>query len=311
MNIKRTIAWALIAMPLLAACDKDKSENDDNGKSSAEIALQSLVGEWNMNLTTPFESSTDSTIIQPDGSFKSFSQYSAFEEGRYKMLAQAYVEGKISYLSNGNLFSFNCTTAKARFLDEDDDGVNDFDNIEQAPWDTVPEAIGIFTTRNTLLNDGSVFIMEYLSKDSGFPVDTIGGIDMLFKKGATNLPSDKSLLQGTWYSNEDPDTVQIAFRISGDDVVFYSNHDFTKTYSGKYTYNNGVLSLGHNEMSVSRDSEGNDIVNPTNPFDVEWKPAEDFDVENEYEDGIKIAFIVNGDKAYCSTDGYSFVAIKQ
>lgn len=46
MDIKRTFACAIIAMPLLVACNnEDKMGNDD--QQSATITLQDLAGDWN------------------------------------------------------------------------------------------------------------------------------------------------------------------------------------------------------------------------------------------------------------------------
>ena len=95
MDIKRTFACAIIAMPLLVACNNDDKIGDDD-KPAAAITLQDLAGDWNITLVTPYEISSESYFINPDGSYQYSYIYSPYEkeEDEYKPFYEYRDEGK-------------------------------------------------------------------------------------------------------------------------------------------------------------------------------------------------------------------------
>ena len=95
MDIKRTFACAIIAMPLLVACNNDDKIGDDN-QPAAAITLQDLAGDWNITLVTPYEISSESYFINPDGSYQYSYIYSPYEkeEDEYKPFYEYRDEGK-------------------------------------------------------------------------------------------------------------------------------------------------------------------------------------------------------------------------
>ena len=62
MDIKRTFACALIAMPLLVACNNDDKIGDDD-QQAAPITIQDLAGEWNLTLVNNYENGITLAII--------------------------------------------------------------------------------------------------------------------------------------------------------------------------------------------------------------------------------------------------------
>ncbi|MBR4842923.1 MAG: hypothetical protein IK006_07515, partial [Bacteroidaceae bacterium] len=118
---------------------------------------------------------------------------------------------------------------------------------------------------------------------------------LYFKKGATNLPSDKSLLQGTWYSKDKDGVITMALRFSGDNVEIYDGA-LVRLYKGAYTYKDGIVSIGQNELFVV--DGGRDSINTGNPFDSQWLTAQSQNVYNFQEKGISFAFIANDKTAY-------------
>ena len=296
MDIKRTFACAIIAMPLLVACNNDdKMGNDD--QLAATVTLQDLAGEWHLTLVTPDEINADSVLINPDGSYQSSYTLSYNEEGQYKPFYQYRDEGKFGPFINGNLLIDNVTMSRVRYATAVDD-------IEQAIWDTIPEYIGADTARVSLLCQGSVLRFEYFNGPATATSQDIESSYFYLKKGATNLPSDKSLLQGTWYCKEKDDAITLALRFSGDNVELYDG-GFAKLYKGTFTYKDGIVSIGRTEMFVSQD-----IINDQNPFNSQWQTAQS--QQNHHENGISFALIVNNNTAYSVLfdDGHVFTKQK-
>ena len=287
MDIKRAVAWVLIAMPLLAACDNDDDQGTDDGSLSAEVTIQDLAGEWFLKIPSPEEPEEESFVIQPDGSYQYYSTFARFDykEGHFK-IRQYYAEGKISCI--GNHFENTTNMEIARFADNIDD-------IEQAQWYLIPADTCTYTIDVSLLYDGSVMVLEYYIDDENPSLFTI---EIFFKKGATNLPSGNSLLQGTWYGENGTDTVRTAMRFCGDTVELYSSVSFTSLYRCPYTYRDGVVLTGTPEFFLSRDSEGNDILNPTDPFNVDWQPASAYNVTDVSENGFAFVLIIGDKKSY-------------
>ncbi|MBO7112291.1 MAG: hypothetical protein J6W18_10130 [Bacteroidaceae bacterium] len=276
-------------MPLLVACNNDdKIGNDD--QPTAAITIQDLAGEWHLTLVTPDEICADSAIIYSDGSYNYKYVYSPNEEGQYKPFYQYRDEGKYGPVIGGNLLIDNVTMSRYRYATTVDD-------IEDAIWDTVPENIGTDTLRASFFCQGSVLRLEYFNGPATPTSQDIESSYIYFRKGATNLPSDKSLLQGIWYCRGKEDAITLALRFSGDSIEIYDgNYKNKKLYKGTYTYKEGIASIGHNELFAITD--GKDNINTGNPFDFQWQTAQSQHVENFHENGIAFAFIVSQKTAY-------------
>ena len=298
MDIKRALACAILAMPLLVACNNDdKMGNDD--QLSATITLQDLAGEWHLTLVTPDQISADSALIKPDGSYQYSYTLSFYEESQYKPFFQYRDEGKYGPVIKGNLLIDNVTMSRDRYATVVDD-------IEQARWDTIPENIGTDTIRVSLLCQGSVLRIEWFNGPVTPTSQDIESSHLYFKNGATNLPSDKSLLQGTWFCKEKDDDITMALRFNGDNVELYDGN-FDKLYKGTYTYKDGIVSIGRTEMFVSPDNNGDD----QNPFNIQWQIAQSQNAVNHHENGITFALIVNNNTAYSVLFDIGHVFTKQ
>jgi hypothetical protein len=289
MDIKRTFACAIIAMPLLVACNNDDKIGDDN-QPAAAITLQDLAGDWNITLVTPSEISSESYFINHDGSYQYSYIYSPYEkeEDEYKPFYEYRDEGKYGPFVIGNLIVEDITMARERYALLVDD-------IEQARWDTIPENILTDTTRISFLCQGSVLCFEYFYDTPTLTSQDVERVYLYFKKGATNLPSDKSLLQGTWYSKDKDGVITMALRFSGDNVEIYDGA-LVRLYKGAYTYKDGIVSIGQNEMFAI--DGGKNSINAADPFDSQWQTAQSLNVYNYKEKGISFAFIANDKTAY-------------
>ena len=290
MDIKRTFACAIIAMPLLVACNNDDKIGDDN-QPAAAITLQDLAGDWNITLVTPYEITSETYFINPDGSYQYSYIYSPYEkeEDEYKTFYEYRDEGKYGPFVIGNLIVEDITMARERYAFVVDD-------IEQARWDTIPDNIFTDTTRISLPCQGSVLCFEYFYGPATPTSQDVKSVYLYFKKGATNLPSDKSLLQGTWYSKDKDGVITMALRFSSDNVEIYDGAH-VRLYKGAYTYKDGIVSIGQNEMFAIDGGINN--INAADPFDSQWQTAQSLNVYNfNKEKGISFAFIANDKTAY-------------
>ena len=271
--------------------------NDD--QQSATITLQELAGEWHLTIVTPDQISADSALIAPDGSYQYSYTLSFYEESQYKPFYQYRDEGKYGPIIKGNLLVDNVTMSRDRYAIVDDD-------IEQARWDTIPENIGTDTIRVDLLCQGSVLRIEWFNGPVTPTSQDIESSSIYFRKGATNLPSDKSLLQGTWYCKEKDDDITVAIRFSGDNVELYDGN-YAKLYKGTYTYKDGIVTISRTEMFVSPDNNGDD----QNPFNIQWQTAQSQNAVNHHENGITFALIVDNNTAYSVLFNQGYVFTKK
>jgi hypothetical protein len=302
MDMKRTFVWALIAMPLLAACNDDEKVNNDDNQTPAQITMQDITGAWHLTLVSADEVDADTLIIKPDGQYQYSYTLSPIEEGQPIPFYQQLEDGELTTI-NGNLVIDNVTMSKERYATITD--------IEHAWWDTLYDRIGKDTTRISLYYGGSVMVQEYFNGPVTPTSKDVRYISMFFKQRATNLPSDKSALQGTWYWKEKGDDVTVAVRFSGDSVEVYLGRAKASLLKGACTFKDGIVAVGKTTKYVSRDADGNDVINPNNPFDAQWQPIDTAKEDNFYEDGLTFAFIVNGRTAYSQFALYSPIFIKQ
>ena len=298
--MKRTFVWALIAMPLLAACDDEKVNNDEN-QTPAQVTMQDITGAWHLTLVSADEVNADSLLISSNGLYTYVYTLSPIKNGQPIPFYQQVEDGELTI--NDNLLIDNIKMSKERYATISD--------IEYAWWDTIYDRIGKDTARISLYYDGSVMIQEYLNSPATPTSKDVRYISMFFRQRATNLPSDKSTLQGTWYWKEKGDAVTVAVRFSADNVEVYLGRAGATLLKGAYTFKDGIVSVGKTTKYVSRDSDGNDVINPNNPFDSQWQPIDTEKEDNFYENGLTFAFIINGKTAYSQFASYAPIFIKQ
>lgn len=295
--MKRRLVWAFMALPLFAACDSDDKINiDDENESYVEVTMQNIADTWyytyNYNQNDKIDSET--FIIEPDGHYNYTAVFSSLYQGQYKPNFQENEEGDYT-LMDGFLIDHVALSRQRRCVVSDD--------IEKARWDTLEIRINhVDTVRVSLVCGGSVMVHEYLKSPVTPTSQDLDHMFMYYRKGASNLPSNKSSLNGTWYAKDKSDTISYAVRFSGDYVEVYEHSYYVYKYKGVYTYKDGMVSVGPTTLYVSRDSKGNPFFNPGAPFDVEWKEANPNINYNRYAKGISFGFITNGRTAYARSD---------
>ncbi len=295
MNLKRRLVWAFMALPLFAACNNDdKINTEDENESYVEVTMQNIADTWYFTYNQEDEIDTETFIIEPDGHYNYSAVFNSLYQGQFKPHFQENEEG--DYTLMDNLLIDNVALSRQRRCDVSDD-------IEKVRWDTLERRVNhTDTVRVSLVCEGSVMVHEYLKSPVTPTSQDLDHMFMYFRKGASNLPSNKSSLNGTWYIKDKSDTISYAVRFSGDNVEVYEYKYQVYKYKGVYTYKDGMVSVGPTTLYMSRDSKGNPVLNPGNPFDVEWQAANTRKEYNRYAKGISFGFITNGRTAYARFD---------
>ena len=292
--MKRLLAWAMIALPLLAACDGDKVGNEENngGGGSGDVTLSKLAGEWYLNVPDLYESLEVSLIINTDGSFVNESVYSYDNNGIKVIVSQHRVEGKYKLegsLLIGKVNKAQYKTSGSDWQDEQYEAVDD-------------------TAKVSFLRNESVLLIQSLSPDER-------DASFYFKKG-TSLPNNKSELQGTWYSMETRDEKEapicVAVKFDGDSIDLIVV-PWSQRFICKYKYEDGIVSSdGEVTFRTLWHENGANELNEEDPFASEWLPTYDPEqYTGNLTDGFSFPFIVDGNTGYCIFVGPSIIYNKQ
>ena len=335
MEIKRLFAWAIIALPLFAACDNnDEVTIEDGDKPSTEVSLKNLVGEWVLDLSGNSESENRTLVINSDGSFVMENSFSYYNDGQRIISSQFRIEGKFKLIDK-NLIS-DVTKAKQRFADWQD---NQY--VGMTDWEDMEDHQIADTAQISIIKDGSVLLMKSVYKDPytpDMPAETI--CSFYFKKGS-NINFNISELQGTWFwwdesgfTGKDEDVVRVAVKFDGDNhhavpdipvrvvrvaVKFDGDNidlivvPWGQRFICKYEYKNGVVtSKGEVTFRTVWKEHGSNPINYTNPYDSEWLPTYDpQQYQGNLVDGFSFPIIVDGKTAYSEFLGLSPIYQKQ
>lgn len=296
MEIKRLFAWALIAMPLLAACDDDKINNEENGGDSTEVTMATLTGEWYLHLPESSETIDESLVINKDGTFVMQRTYSS--EGQVSF--ENHSEGKFKL--EGNKLIGQNIKSQYRYSIWDNGQYKGMSEWQDDDYSQMADTIQV-----SLIRGGSVLLL-FTSYDEG--------ATFYFKKGS-KLPADKSELQGTWYWMEesyksDDRAVRVAVKFDGDNIDLIVC-PWNQRFICKYTYKDGIVSSsGEVTFRTLWRADGANELNPTNPYDSDWLPTYDPEqYTGNLSDGFSFPFIVNGKNAYSIFVGLNPVYTKQ
>lgn len=310
MDIKRLFAWAIIALPLFAACDSGDKINDEGNEegTSVEVSMKTLAGEWFLNTSDEFEVTEHTLTINSDGSYvEETTMYSTYDDKK-EITSQYRNEG--TFKLEGSRLYGKVTKAQSRYsrwVDGQNTGLTEWeDNDWYTSYDTVQVSI---------LRNGSLLVLQAIY--AGYGQDINAYTSFFFKKGA-KLPSDKSELQGTWYwmetgmISDDEAVVRVAVKFTNDNVDMIIT-PWGARYTGKYTYKDGIVSIGKTTFYTTRDVDGyNDVIDYLHPYDSEWRiPGPDDYYQNSYPDGFSFPFVVNGKLAYSQFVGLAPVYQKQ
>ena len=182
---------------------------------------------------------------------------------------------------------------------------NQIRSIENSAWNEAEILYPYDFYEYTLMLDGSMLLFEDQS-DSEAERNSIDFYRMFyFRQGASNLPGDASLIQGTWYWRNASGRLILAFRFEADKFELIDGiRSRTQYYSGTYTYKDGIVFLDDCQLKVCRDALGNDCLNEADPFESAWQNPT-LSERNCYVDGLSVAFVAQGDCAYVQFNGYS------
>ena len=299
MDIKRLFAWAIIALPLFAACDEeDKITTEEGGEGSVEVTMKALAGEWYLNLPDISETEERSLVIKADGSFVMQETYS-FDS---QIHSQFRIEGK--YKLNGTTLVGEVSKSQfrsAKWNNNQYAGLGEWEDYEYYDFAD--------TAQVSLLKDGSVLLIKsnyYGSEQASF----------YFKKGS-KLPSDKSVLQGTWFwmdefKDQGRDVVRVAVKFDGDNIDLIVV-PWSQRFICKYEYKDGVVtSKGEVTFRTLFKENGANEMNYSNPYDSEWLPTYDpKQYTGNLSDGFSFPIFVDGKTAYSEFIGLTPIYQKQ
>ena len=309
MDIKRLFAWAIIALPLFAACDSsDKIDDEENEEgSSVEVSMKTLVGEWFLNTIDEGQETEHTLTINSNNTYVEETTFYSTYNNTKEIRNQYRTEG--TFTLEGSRLYGKVTKSQSRFanyVNGQNTGLTDWeDNDWYTSYDTVQVSI---------LRNGSLLLLQTVYSNGE---DINANTAFFFKKGA-KLPSDKSELQGTWYwwdtgmIWEDEAAVRVAVKFTNDNVDMIIT-PWGARYTGKYTYKDGIVSIGKTTFYTTRDKTGyNDVIDYKNPYDSRWRiPEADDYYQNGYPDGLSFPFVVNGNTAYSQFVGLAPVYQKQ
>ncbi len=295
-------------MPLFAACDSGDKINDEGNEEgqSVEVSMKNLVGEWFLNSFGELEETEQTLSIKSNNTYVEETTVYSTHDNKKEIRNQYRTEGTFT-LEGSRLYGkvTKSQSRYAKFVDGENTGLSDWeDNDWYTSFDTV---------QVSLLRNGSLLLLQTVYSNGE---DINANTAFFFKKGA-KLPSDKSELQGTWYWMEsgmisDDAVVRVAVKFTNDNVDMIIT-PWGARYTGKYTYKDGIVSIGKTTFYTTRDKTGyNDVIDYNNPYDSEWRiPGDDDYYQNGYPDGLSFPFIVNGKIAYSLFVGLAPVYQKQ
>lgn len=313
MDMKKLFVWAIMALPVLAACDSGEKIDDveEEGGSKVEVTMKTLAGEWYINLNEESESSEETLTIKNDGSYVSEMTWYQIVNGKKEIRSQYRSEG--TFKLDGTLLTGTVTKSQSRHS-------NWVDGVYQglSEWEDNEYYDSYGTVQVSLLRNGSLLVLEsYMSGSDQMP-----GYEpeatFYFKKGA-KLPSDKSEIQGTWYwyslgmIDDDKSAVRVAVKFDGDNIDMVIT-PWGARYTGKYTYKDGIVKIGKTTFYTSREKDGyGGDMNYENPYaTTTWRiPGADDYYQNGYPDGFSFPFVVSGKKAYSRFVGLTPIYTKQ
>lgn len=301
MIMKKYFVWAILfALPVLAACDKDKDKDGEEkggGGASTEVTVNNLAGTWFLNSEEESEIIEETLIFSNNGAFSSEATYFYYEGGSKTIGSQYKTEGTYKLL-DGNLIVAETKKAQYRYSN----------NGQMSEWMDDEYNLSTDTMNVSLLYKGAVVLFTPVVEDYESQATSF-----FFRKGA-NLPNDKSELQGTWYWYEygEQDMVRVAVKFSDDEIDMIIT-PWGQRYTGKYTYKDGIVKIGETTFYTSRDKSGyHDVINYTDPYKTEWRtPEADDYYQNRYPDGFSFPFVVDGKTAYSEFVGLSPIYKKQ
>ena len=313
MEIKRLFAWAIIALPLLAACDDDdKVTTDDGGGNSVEVSMKSLAGEWVLTLPDYSETEERTLAIKTDGSFVMENTFSYDDNGQKIINSQFRIEGKFK-LSDKNLIG-QVTQAKQRFSNW-----QDMHYVGMTDWEDWEEYEFADTAQVSLLKNGTILLIKSVYRDPYSPeLPPQTTCSFYFKKGAA-LTSDISALQGTWFwwdetrfTGTDEKAVRVAVKFDGDNIDLIVV-PWSQRFICKYEYKDGVVtSKGEVTFRTLWEECGSNPMNFSNPYDSEWLPSYDpVQYQGNLVDGFSFPIIADGNTAYSEFLGLSPIYEKQ
>lgn len=299
MIIRRTIIGAAFIIPLLSACAFDEYLGVDYDTAGTDISP--LVGTWYLNRSDRGDQDLDSLMVLPDGSYTSTYTYTCLEGTEFIPFYEFVEDGRMSL--QGNVVRGTLLSQRERFA-------NQIRTIENSAWKEADILYPYDIYEYTLMLDGSMLLFEDQT-DSEAARNSMDFYRMFyFRQGARNLPSDASLIQGTWYWKNASGRLILAFRFDGNEFELIDGlRNRTQYYSGTYTYRDGIVFLDNCSLKVCRDRYGNDCLNEADPFESAWQEPSLTDC-NCYDDGLSVAFVVQNDCAYVQFNGYSPILIK-
>lgn len=303
MEIKKLFAWAMIALPLLAACEKGSSEKEkeEGGQGTEGITLGDIAGEWYMNLSENVSLINESLVINSNGSFVAEMTNSYEDQGRTIISSKVRIEGR--FILDGTSITGDVT--KAQRLNQN----GEWENTEMKPFGE--------NQKVSLLRNGTVLLLTYDYKEDYPDAPVKKGMEFYYRKGAT-LPSDNSELQGTWfwmdkYMSNDKEDIRIALKFTGNNIDLIVA-PWSQRFICEYTYKDGfVSSKAPITFRTLWKWNGSNPLNPEDPYDSEWLPTYDPDQYrgNLTEDGFSFPIIVDGDTAYSMFLGLQEIYTKQ
>ena len=299
MIIRRTIIGAVTVIPLLSACAFDEYLGVDYDTAGSDIGP--LVGTWYLNRSDRGDQDLDSMIVLSDGSYTSTYTYACLDGSTFIPFYEFVEDGRMSL--QGNVVRGTLLSQRERFA-------NQIRSIENSAWNEAEILYPYDFYEYTLMLDGSMLLFEDQS-DSEAERNSIDFYRMFyFRQGASNLPGDESLIQGTWYWRNASGRLILAFRFEADKFELIDGiRSRTQYYSGTYTYKDGIVFLDDCQLKVCRDALGNDCLNEADPFESAWQNPS-LSERNCYVDGLSVAFVVQDNSAYVQFNGYSPILIK-
>ena len=297
--MKKFLAWALIALPVLAACEnEDEIKDEDVAGGSVEVSMKSLAGEWYINEPEQGQSTVENLTIKSDGSFV-LEIENSYEDENLQTVVVSYiqhVEGKFEL--DGTILRGTVSKVQSKHSLWDQGRYVGLSDWEEDSY-SFPENAEV-----SLLRGGSLLLLE-----------SEYGVMMYLKKGG-KLPNDKSELQGKWFSFESYKagdmTISVAIKFDGDNIDLIVG-PWSQRFICKYTYKDGVIaSSGEVTFRTLWREDGCNDFNNEDPWASEWLPTYDpQQYTGNLTDGFSFPFVVDGKKAYSLFVGRSPIFTKQ
>ena len=309
METRKFLALAIMALPLLAACEKNDKSEEEEGGGNIEVTMSSIAGEWYLNVPNMSDTDEETLVIKNDGSFVLENSYSYEYDGKKVIGSQTRTEGRFTL--NGTTLTSTVSKVQYRYSEWENGeykGLKDWQDEEYSD---------MFETAQVSLLRGGAVLLFSTNVDDNQDVRMSGEKIIYFKKGA-KLPSDKSELQGTWFCMEEymgpesGEAIRIAVRFDGDNIDLIVV-PWSQRFICKYNYKDGMVSsTGEVVFRTLWREDGCNEMNMSDPFDSEWLPTYDPEqYTGNLTDGFAFPFIVDGKNAYSRFVGLSPFYTKQ